>query len=164
MLDLKAKLASAGLVSQEDVARVERDKKRSQRRGPKSKEGSRFAGLAVQELRGKPKSTIYDGVRRWVDSARLDAANHVPTDTSVVYHFPQATGRIGKLRLEPQVIKQLEQGQAGLIAYMSNQGLAHAVVPADGARGVAELYPLWLRVLVGDARAGQVAPKDKASS
>jgi hypothetical protein len=59
------------------------------------------------------------------------------------------------------VVEQLQRRELGIIAYMSNHGLAHAVVSAEGARAVADIYPLWLRVLEGDPRAGQIEAKPK---
>lgn len=164
MLDLKAKLASAGLVSEDDLKRAEQQKQQKRSRkpsgGPKhgkpTHPGKRSPKLDAKRLKGEPKAKVYDAVRRWVESARLDAAGGIPSERVTTYHFAQMNGRIGKLSLEPEIVKQLEQGSAGLVAFMSHHGLAHAVVPADGARDLATIYPLWLRVLVGDERAGQV--------
>jgi len=50
----------------------------------------------------------------------------------------------------------LAAGEAGIIAFMSNHGLAHAVVPATLAADVGGLFPLWLRVLKDHPGAGQV--------
>jgi hypothetical protein len=164
MLDLKAKLASAGLVSSADIARVEQEKIRSPRRPRRQGNGAPpprdTGGLPVDALRGRPKAEIYEAVRRWVDQVRLDPARGVPSDDAATFHFPQATGRVGRLVLEPEVRTQLEDGTAGVVSYMSNHGLAHAVVPAAGARALAELNPLWLRVLSGDPQAGQIEPRE----
>jgi len=166
VLDLKAKLAAAGLVSKEDVERAER--KAQARKGggkgpgkpaaPRAPEAPR---LAVGSLRGKPKGEIYDAVRRFVDQVRLDPVGAAPTEAAAAYHFPQTTGKIGRLVLEPDLVAQLGDGRAGLVSFMSNHGLAHAVVPAGCAREVAELMPMWLRVLAGDERAGVLATDDK---
>lgn len=159
MLDLKAKLASAGLVSQEDIDRA--NAKGS--KGKKKPAGPRVqptAGLAVAKLKDKPKGEVYEAIRRWVDKVRLDPAVGTPSEQAEAFHFPSMTGKIGRLVVEPEVRKLLQSGEAGLIAYMSNHGLAHAVVPAAGARAVAEIYPLWLRFLDGDPRAGQIQPKE----
>jgi hypothetical protein len=152
MLDLKAKLASAGLVSAEDIERVEKARKKGKRKPPAAKPPT--SPLAA--LRDKPRAEIYEGVRRWVDRVRLDTVGGMPGADARVYHFPEASGRIGRLVLEPEVGAMLEKGDAGIVAFMSNHGLAHAVVPADGARAVADLMPSWLRVLDGDARAGKI--------
>lgn len=167
MLDLKAKLASAGLVTQDEIARVdaEKAKAKAQRKNRgkgkgKSKgkgRGRGAPGLDVKALsaEGVSKGEMYAAVRRWVDKVRLDARG-VPTESAKAFHFPQLTGRIGRLTMEPGVAKQVERGEAGLIAYMSNSGLAHAVVPAAGARDIASLKEEWLRVLAGDERAGRI--------
>lgn len=165
MLDLKAKLAAAGLVTKEDVEKAER--KEAERRAKKAAGKGKSSApqvrapeeprLAVGKLRDKPKGEVYDAVRKVVDRVRLDPVGAAPSEAAAAYHFPQATGKIGRLVLEPAVVASLGDGSAGLISYMSNHGLAHAVVPAAIARDVAELMPLWLRVLTGDDRAGALA-------
>ena len=167
MLDLKAKLAAAGLVSKEDVERAER--KEAERRAKKAGKGKsppqpkapEEPRLAVAKLRDKPKGELYDAVRKLVDKVRLDPVGPAPSEAAAAYHFPAATGKIGRLVLEPSVVAQLGEGTAGLVSYMSNHGLAHAVVPAACARDIAELMPLWLRVLVGDERAGALNTVEK---
>jgi hypothetical protein len=168
VLDLKAKLAAAGLVSKEDVERAERKdaerraKKSGKGKGPPAPRAPEEPRLAVAKLRDKPKGELYDAVRKLVDKVRLDPVGPAPTEEAAAYHFPAATGKIGRLVLEPHVVTQLGAGTAGLVSYMSNHGLAHAVVPAACARDIAELMPLWLRVLVGDDRAGALANVEKA--
>ncbi len=165
MLDLKAKLASAGLVTDADIERVEQQKARRRggaRRG-RSASGEPTpardtAGLRIEALRKMGKDDRYVAIRRWVDKVRLDAPGAVPTEQARAFHFPEAGGRIGRLMLEPAVLEALAHGDAAIIAYMSNHGLAHAVVPAEGAHAVAELFPAWLRTLEGDPRAGEVDP------
>lgn len=160
MLDLKAKLASAGLVSAEDIERVEQEKakRRSAQKAasPGQPRGPDTAGLPLRQLLELGKAERYTAVRKWVDKVRLDVPGAVPTEAARNFHFPASSGKVGRLVLEPEVTKALEQGEAAVIAYMSNHGLAHAVVPAAGARAVAELFPLWLRVLAGDERAGKL--------
>ncbi len=158
MLDLKAKLAAAGLVTQQDVERAEKAKagkgKKKKRRGrgrSGAKEGTR---LAVRELEGKNKGERYDAIRRFVERARLDDPARPPTEEAKSFHFSTATRQVGRLVVEPDVRGWLEDGTAGIVAYMSNHGLAHAPVPAQAARDVAALFPLWLRVLKGHAGAG----------
>ena len=58
--------------------------------------------------------------------------------------------------IEPELSKRIQAGEAAVIAFMSNSGLAHAVVPAAGARDVATLKEEWLRVLPNDPRAGKI--------
>lgn len=159
MLDLKAKLAAAGLVSKEDIAKAEAARNRPRGGGggkpAAAPAAPRPPGLPVASLRGKPKGEIYDAVRRFVDKVRLDVVGVLPTEAAEAFHFPAPTGRIGRLTLEPDVAAQVRDGAAAIVSYMSNHGLAHAVVPAQGGREIAEVMPLWLRVLAGDERAGQ---------
>jgi uncharacterized protein YaiL (DUF2058 family) len=172
MLDLKAKLASAGLVSKEDVERVERQKARSRSKprargkGKPAQSGGRSdePRLPVQKLAGKPKGEVYATVRAWVEKVRLDPPSGMPSEEARPFHFARSDGKIGRLVLEPKVVAALQSGTAGLITYMSNHGLGHAVVPASAARSVAELFPEWLRVLEGDARAGLVARPDNGAA
>lgn len=157
MLDLKAKLAAAGLVTEKEIAEAEA----SRRRGGKPANAPaqpRGSGLAVASLRGRPKGEIYDAVRKLVERVRLDPIGGTPSEAAEAFHFPSHTGRIGKLVLEPDVAESVRTGAAAIIAYMSNNGLAHAVVPPIAARDVAALMPLWLRVLAGEAEAGKVEP------
>jgi len=156
MLDLKAKLASAGLITEADIARAEKSKKAKGEPRRKQDPPRDDQAIPVTKLQGKPKSEIYDTIRKWVEHYRLDKTGGVPTESSQAYHFAQANGRVGRLTLEPEALEQLQDGRAGLVAYMSHHGLAHAVVPAATARSLAEVYPLWLRVLKGDSRAGAV--------
>lgn len=154
MLDLKAKLASAGLVTAEDIERI--DKSKGKGKGKQADHRKPAAGLNVAALRDKPKAEIYDAVRRWVDKVRLDSAGATPSEAAQAFHFAEASGKVGRLYLEAHVVETLRKGQAGVIAYMSNHGLAHAVVSAEGARAIAEVNPLWLRMLEGDERAGRI--------
>lgn len=169
MLDLKAKLASAGLVTPEDIERVEKskNKRKNKSKGSKGvarKQGTDSVGLSVSKLMGKPKAEVYEAVRRWVDKVRLDRAGSIPSETAQTFHFAEASGKVGRLYLEPAVIDSLRKGEAGVIAYMSNHGLAHAVVPSAGAAAIGELNQMWLRMLEGDARAGQIERPTPAAS
>ncbi len=158
MLDLKAKLASAGLVSQADIDRVDAKKKKGK---GKRKGGGQSPGkpgvpsLNLAALKEASKGEFYDAVRRWVDKARLDPRG-IPSERSQTFHFPEITGRVGRLMIEPELSKQIQDGKAAVIAFMSNSGLAHAVVPAAGARDLASVKEEWLRVLPSDPRAGKI--------
>ncbi|MCA9654522.1 MAG: DUF2058 family protein [Myxococcales bacterium] len=163
MLDLKSKLAAAGLVTKEDVERAERAKAKKAKAkrggaGRKERPGGRGkpepARLRVAELRGEGKGAQYDAVRRFVEKVRLDDPARPPGEQAQTFHFTTAKGQIGRLVLEPDVHGWVSEGGAGIVAYMSNHGLAHAAVPAQAARDVGELFPLWLRVLKGHAGAG----------
>ena len=159
MLDLKAKLASAGLVSREDVERVERDKAKKKAKNKarrQRKTANDDIDRVVAALKDKPKGEVYETIRKWVDRARLDPSSNVPSGTAKAFHFAQSTGKVGRLYLEQDVVQKIERGEAGVVAFMSNHGLAHAVVPAADARGIGTVYPLWLRMLEGDDRAGTI--------
>jgi len=205
MLDLKAKLAAAGLVTAADVAAVERkstgpkgqDRKASPRdhNGPRSNSGTRSstprdagprgsrstgpsgAGPSGNRSTGpnKPspparpeidavalkragKGEAYDAIRRAVDRGRLDAALAIPGEHAETFHFTTATGQLSRLMLEPDVRTKLAEGEAGIIAFMSHHGLAHCVIPRTLATAVAEVFPLWLRVLKDHPDAGQLEP------
>lgn len=163
MLDLKAKLASAGLVSKNDIERVEKEtaKKKAKRgkrgrKGPQSRTKEDDIERVVASLEGKPKGEAYDTVRNWVERVRLDPSSNTPSATAKTFHFAQSSGKIGRLYLEPDVVQSIERGDAGVVAFMSHHGLAHAVVPAADAQGIGRVFPLWLRMLEGDPNAGKL--------
>lgn len=160
MLDLKAKLAAAGLVTKEDVERAEKAKaKRGKGRRSGRARGAKADGpprLRVAELRKDGKGQQYEAVRRYVEKVRLDDPGRLPGEAAATFHFPTLEGQIGRLVLEPAIHGRVSDGGAGIVAYMSNHGLAHAVVPAAAARDVGELFPLWLRVLKGHPTAGAI--------
>jgi len=191
MLDLKAKLAAAGLVTAADVAAVERkstgpkgqDRKASRDHSPRSNSGTRSStprdagprgdrpsgsagkpnlaskpGLDTVALKRAGKGEAYDAIRRAVDRSRLDAALAIPGEHAETFHFTTATGQLSRLMLEPDVRTKLAEGDAGIIAFMSHHGLAHSVVPRPLATAVAEVFPLWLRVLKDHPAAGQLEP------
>jgi len=180
MLDLKAKLAAAGLVSQKEVEQAEaRQAKAKARAKARSKTGSKAGSKAGSGSKGrgkgpKPKSPRLDlakqraaldpknrgecylVTRRWVEKSRLDTGAQLPSEDSSAFHFSSKTGKVGRLYIEPNVREQLKSGNAAITAYMSNHGLAHAVVPKAVALEIFTLFPLWLRVLAGHDGAGQL--------
>lgn len=164
MLDLKSKLAAAGLVTPQDVERAERaqaaKKKKPRKGGARGKPGPegppRRPTLAVERLRDVGKGEQYDAVRRFVEQTRLDDPGRPPTEQAQRFHFVTVKGLVSRMVLEPELHGRVQQGGAGIVAFMSNHGLAHAVIPASEARRLAELFPLWLRVLEGHPGAGQI--------
>jgi hypothetical protein len=163
MLDLKAKLAAAGLVTKEDIERAEKPRGgggKGKRRGGRERApgkgdgaGPRGGGvprLAVASLRKDGKGEQYEAIRRFIEKARLYDPARPPTEHAQTFHFATAKGQISR-----DVLAGLQDGSAGLVAYMSNHGLAHTVVPAAAARDLAELFPLWLRVLKDHPGAGR---------
>lgn len=160
MLDLKAKLAAAGLVTQEQIAaseRKDRHKKPAGDHKPKAPPAPK-SGLDVAALKKAGKSELYDAVRRVVERARLDVAGALPSERAEAFHFTTQTGGLARLMLEPEVTAQVVDGRAGIIAYMSHHGLAHCVVPRVVADDLAAVSPPWLRVLKDHPAAGQIVP------
>ncbi|MDC0671143.1 hypothetical protein [Nannocystis radixulma] len=166
MLDLKAKLAAAGLVTQEQVAAAERKKAGKPAGAPAGRPAAKPApapvkpksGLDVAALKKAGKSEIYDTTRRVVDRTRLDPVGGLPSERAEAFHFPTAQGSLGRLTLEPELHAQITDGRAAIVAYMSHHGLAHCVVPRAVADDLAEVMPLWLRVCKDHPAAGQLAP------
>jgi uncharacterized protein YaiL (DUF2058 family) len=139
VLDLKSKLLKAGLVTEDQVKRVEeeaREQKDPWRR-------------RLNDLKKAPKSEQYDVIRGWVDRHRIDEKTKVPSEQASRFHFAKEDGAIGHVTLEPDVHAKLASGEAGIIAFMGHNGLEHAVVPADLAKDIAHVKPDWLRALAG---------------
>jgi hypothetical protein len=157
MLDLKAKLAAAGLVTQDQIAASERKDRPKKPAQPKTPPAPK-SGLDVAALKKAGKSELYDATRRIVDRARLDVAGALPSERAEAFHFTNQTGGLARLTLEPEITAQLVDGRAGIVAYMSHHGLAHCVVPRIVAEDLAAVVPTWLRVLKDHPAAGQIAP------
>jgi uncharacterized protein YaiL (DUF2058 family) len=154
MLDLKAKLLAAGLVTAEQVKKVEAE----QRERPAGKrdvkerladDAARGWRKRLDDVKAAKKSEQYDVLRGWVERHRIDNKAAIPTESAVRFHFARADGTIGHVTLEPDVQQRLAGGEAGIIAFMGHNGLEHAVVPADLARDIAHVKPEWLRALAG---------------
>ncbi len=178
MLDLKAKLAAAGLVSQADVAAAERKgrtgpKGQDRKASPPDRRGDRPDNRQRQQPQAQPqkplldvaalqragKGEAYDAIRRVVDRLRLDPAHGIPGEHAEPFHFTTAAGNLSRLTLDPPVRDQVTAGTAGIIAFMSHHGLAHCVVPRALAGAVYAVFPTWLRVLKDHPGAGQLAPR-----
>lgn len=123
MLDLKSKLLAAGLVTEAQVERVEK------KRPP-------------NKLIGISKSEQYELIRLWVTRNRLD--KNMGTEK---FFFEKPDKSVSWLSLESDILLKVQAGHAGLVAFMSNSGLAHAVVPRDIAEDIVEVFPDWCRVL-----------------
>lgn len=181
MLDLKGKLAAAGLVTREEIEALEARSARGKQGGKPGKQGGKpgtqggkpggdragrapRSGLDVQALAAAGKGERYDAIRRQVDAQRLDNPSPIPSAAAEPFHFTTAGGQLSRLHLEAPLRERLSAGEAAIIAFMSNHGLAHAVVPPALAVDVAALFPLWLRVLQGHPEAGKIegaaAPTD----
>ncbi len=141
MFDLKAQLLAKGLVSQEQVDRAKQIAKE-----PAPDVSSRERQKAQEQLKSLPKGEQYALIRKWVDRNRLDN----PLDDLSACEKFFITGhdnQVSWLSIRPDLTARISTGQAGVIAYMSNHGLAHAVVPRDIAEDVAMVFPDWLKVL-----------------
>lgn len=161
MLDLKAKLAAAGLVTQEQIQAAERKKDPKKKGGPPP--GGRPAaparsGLDLPALKKAGKGEIYEATRRVVDRSRLDPAAAIPSERAESFHFTTQTGQLGRLTLEPEIHTEIVEGRAAIVAFMGHHGLTHAVVPRVVAEDIAALMPVWLRVCKDHPAAGQIAP------
>lgn len=103
----------------------------------------------LEQLQAAGKAEQYDAVRAWVQRARLDAVKAIPSEEAERFHFARHDSGIASLMLEPDIKAQVLGGDAGISAYMSNNGLAHCVLPRAVALDVAALRPEWVRVLEG---------------
>jgi uncharacterized protein YaiL (DUF2058 family) len=155
VLNLKDQLLKAGLVTAEQVKKVEdeeREKKEKKRR-PAEDENERWR-KRLEQLKSAGKAEQYTVIRGWVERHRLDNKTAVPSEQATRFHFPKGDGSIGHITLEPDVQAKLAAGEAGIIAFMGYNGLEHAVVPADLARAVHAVKPEWLRSLAGVSEQG----------
>ncbi|MFZ9887072.1 MAG: DUF2058 family protein [Myxococcota bacterium] len=177
MLDLKAKLLKAGLVTEEQVHRVEAEeqavrdrrrekhaqgKTRAKNSAPPPSEAERWQ-RRVEGLKEAPKAEQYETIRGWVQRTRLDPVKGLPSDGADRFHFARHDGHISWLTLEPEVKAALAEGRAGIIAFMSHNGLAHCVVPRDVAQDVGTVRPEWVRHLDG-FDVVTLAPKETGSA
>lgn len=148
MLDLKAKLLAAGLVSQEQVDRVDAQKanrKKPRQDTPKGPPPNRH----LEELKKLPKPEQYELIRKWVARNRLDKLTSTEIDALEKFFFQATDGSVSWLTLEKPVHQQVTDGTAGIVAFMSHHGLAHCVLPREIVEDIAHVFPAWLRVLKG---------------
>lgn len=149
MFDLKAKLLEKGFVTKEQVEKASTSKN-LKKNELNLQSSADFAALdrrkALNALKSQSKGDQYATVRKWVDINRLDKASHVSIDCEKFF-LNTKDNQVSWLTLKKEVIEEIRVGNAGVIAYMSNHGLTHAVVPRDIAEDVGEVFPDWLRVL-----------------
>lgn len=145
MFDLKAKLLEKGLVTKEqaDKASADKNKASSKHRAVDFIEVDRQK--AQNQLKSQTKAEQYITIRKWVDINRLDKPGLAHIDDEKF--FFEVDGQLTWLTLKPDVVEAIKTGHAGIIAYMSNHGLTHAVVKRDIAEDVKSVFPAWLRVL-----------------
>jgi hypothetical protein len=150
MLDLKAKLLAAGVIDEDAVDRVEQEQKtkrdRNKRRKLAQSERGRW-NKRVEALVTAPKAEQYETTRGWVQRTRLNPDKGLPSEKADRFHFETADQKISWLTLEPDVKEELVAGDAGIVAYMSHNGLKHCVVPRDVAIDIGRVRPEWLRHL-----------------
>ena len=150
MFDLKEKLLAKGLVTKEQVDKVDAEKHR-----PKQVNNSavfdddfltRERHKTVANLKAQTKAEQYVTIRKWVDLNRVDKVPY-GLDDGEKFFFNAQDNQVTWLTLNKSVIEEIKHGRAGVIAYMSNHGVTHAVVPRDIAEDVGDVFKDWLRVL-----------------
>lgn len=154
MLDLKSKLLAAGLVTKEQVDRVEQSKfaKKGPRnavkaKGPSFEEKERSRHL--EELKKLIKTEQYELIRKWVTRNRIDKSSTINSESLEKFFFQCADGSVSWLTLDKSIHEKVTDGSAGITAFMSHHGLTHCVLPRDIVEDIAAVFPSWLRVLKG---------------
>jgi hypothetical protein len=147
VLDLRAKLLNAGLVTDDQVKKAEAEKTNAAAKESPQQAQARLWEARIKALIVAPKSERYDAIRTWVSKTRLDSAKGIPSESAARHHFPRADGRISWLTLEPAIQEKIKSGEAGIVAFMSHNGLTHAVVPRDVATDIGRLFEEWVRAL-----------------
>lgn len=145
MFDLKAKLLEKGLVTKEQVDKISAKKPHDQKNAS-ANFADRERKKVLQQLLAQSKSEQYLTIRKWVDNNRQDK-KPFGLDDGEKFFFTTEENQITWLTLAKSVVEDIKQGRSGVIAYMSNHGLTHAVVPRDIAEDVGEAFPAWLRIL-----------------
>jgi hypothetical protein len=143
MFNLKEKLLAQGLVTKEQVHKIDAEKKPANT--PREFE-SLDRDKAVVQLLAASKSEQYSIIRKWVDINRLDKPHLVNLDAEKFF-INTKDQQVTWLTLPKEIINLITKGQAGVISYMSHHGLTHAVVAREIAEDVAKAYPDWLKVL-----------------
>lgn len=151
MLDLRAKLLQAGLVTKAQVQKVEQEKTAKKEKRPVFKNNAvsfeeKQRQKALQELKNAAKGEQYEIIRRWVVNTRLDNPNTV-SEQAQKFYFENHDGQMTWLTLEPTLHDKINTGEAGIMTFMSNYGLANCVVPKDIIEDVAQVFPAWVRNL-----------------
>ena len=184
MLDLKAKLAAAGVVTKEQVDKFDeeqaqarnkkkqnqaraaepkpsRDRSQNKRSSQKRKTGKRPqeahpSGVDVGTLKTLNRGDAYARIRKIIDHSRLDDKERtIPKPDDQIFNFVTSTGRVSRLYLTEATVKTLSEGTSAISSFMSHHGLSHCVLPKEVALALAEVFPLWLRHLQGHPAAGQ---------
>lgn len=141
MFNLKDKLLKQGLVTKEMLANMA--KAEEEAKGKKSALDSREYKL--NQLKKQNKNDQYVTIRQWVDLNRLDKASEASLDDEKF--FFNDNDKLSWLKLNKNIIEQIKNGDAGIVAYMSNHGLAHAVLTREIVEDIVHIFPDWLKVL-----------------
>lgn len=152
MLDLKSKLLAAGLVTKDQVDRVEQQKhpRRQKQNGhplPNDDFEKKQRQKQVDILKSLPKNEQYTMIRRWVDRNRLDKETSILSENTERFFFEKEDKSVSWLTLDKEIHQKIADGACAIIGYMSNHGFTHCVVPRDIAEDVAEVFPAWVRTL-----------------
>lgn len=164
MLDLKAKLLEAGVVTEKQVKKVEAEeekkrqkkkfKKKKSPKAPRSSQGKQkqvdekdLWQRRIRKLAQAGKSEQYEVIRGWVEKHRIDSPKRILSEEAKKFHFVKMDNGISWITIEAEVEASLQKGEYGIIAYMSHNGLSHCVVPRDLAADVHQIRPEWLRKL-----------------
>lgn len=141
MFNLKDKLLKQGLVTKEMLANMA--KAEEEAKSKKSALDSREYKL--NQLKKQNKNDQYVTIRQWVDLNRLDKASEASLDDEKF--FFNDNDKLSWLKLNKNIIEQIKNGDAGIVAYMSNHGLAHAVLTREIVEDIVHIFPDWLKVL-----------------
>ncbi len=101
----------------------------------------------LDELQAAGKSEQYAAIRGWVMKERLD--NKQITDAAEKFFFTSYEGTLAHLTVEPDIQRQLAEGEAGIVAFIGYNGAEHAVVAKDIAKDIKTIKVEWLRHLQG---------------
>lgn len=137
MFNLREQLVSAGVVSPEEA-------KKAEQRPKKVKPKNRGLGESdyVKKLRSCGKGEQYQKIAKWVKLNRLDRGGK--TDKAEKFYFTSHDKRATWLLIENETAEAVKSGNAVVMAYMSHQGMAHAIMPKEIAQDVGTLFPDWI--------------------
>lgn len=153
MQDLRSKLLAAGLITQQqlETSAKQKSKPKSPHKPKAPKAAPDFEAQNrqrhVDELKRLNKGEQYELIRKWVIRNRLDNATALAGEELEKFFYTKADGSLDWLSVPKGVLEALQTGQAGIMAFMSNHGLAHCVAPRDICEDVREVFSDWVRVL-----------------
>jgi len=134
MFNLKEQLLNAGLVTKEQASEPN-----------KSKTKINVKSSYATKLKSLGRGEQYALIRKWVAKNRLDKTYNTKLEDQERYYFNSGEDKASWLNLNPEVIVELKNKKASVMAFMSNQGLAHCVISEDIAKDVAEVFPEWVK-------------------